>query len=185
MEGVVTCERCAERSEFVVPVEEILRAARPAPDAQVRLEAQGRTFTFRLPRMSDIEAASRLSSVHDVRQAIMRRCALDSDDPPAALADRLGARFEALDPAANIVLTTVCSGCAAPIAAAVDVAAFVAHDLDRIVEKVLRDIDAIASTYGWSEAAIIALPPRRRRRYVAMIAEARSQAQLRQPRSRS
>jgi len=176
MEGVVTCERCAERSEFIVPVEEIMNAARPAPDARVQLHEQGRIFTFRLPRMSDIEAASGLTNFDDVRQAIMRRCALDSDHPPAALADRLGARFEALDPAANIVLKTVCSGCAAPIVAAVDIATFVARDLDRIVERLLRDIDAIASAYGWSEAAIADLPPRRRRRYVAMIAEARRQA---------
>jgi hypothetical protein len=51
----------------------------------------------------------------------------------------------------------------------VDLATFVARDLDRVVAALYREIDTIASAYGWNESTILALPAERRRRYVAMI----------------
>lgn len=171
LEAVVGCEACEARSEFVIPVEAIAASPAPAPDARVRIRAHGRTIAFRLPRMSDIEAAG------GRRDAILQRCALSQAPVDAAVAKRIGERFEALDPAANVVLNIACSGCGTPIAASVDVAAFVARDLDRLVEGLFRDVDLIAGAYGWDEVSILSLPPARRRRYVAMIAEARVPSQ--------
>ena len=44
------------------------------------------------------------------------------------------------------------------------------NDPDRLVEGLYRDIDTIASAYGWDEPTILALPADRRRRYVELIA---------------
>jgi hypothetical protein len=171
LEARVACAHCAVESEFELPVDGILAVPHPAADAAVRIRSGGRTAAFRIPRMGDIEA----SPAAGLRRAVIERCRIGRGPPVSdeAIA-RLGRKFEALDPAANIVVNIACSGCARPIAASVDVASFVARDLDRIHEALLRDIDVIASVYGWSESEIVALPPERRRRYVMMIAARRA-----------
>jgi hypothetical protein len=177
LEARVTCTHCAAESEFALPVDAILSAPPPAPDTTVRMRSGRRTSVFRLPRMADIEAAGGASPGADVKRAIMARCRIAGGGAISAeTADRLGREFEALDPAANIVVNVACSGCAQPLAATVDLAGFVARDLDRVFDGLFRDIDTIASAYGWSEQAILALPPERRRRYVGLIAAARRPA---------
>ncbi len=173
LEARVTCAHCAAESEFALPADAILAAPRPAPDAVARMRCGGRTVVVRMPRMADIES----SSGADLRLAVIERCRIGTGPaiPDEAVA-KFGRRFEALDPAANIVVNIACSGCARPIAASVDVASFVARDLDRVLDGLIRDIDVIASSYGWSELEILALPPERRRRYVAMIVARRMPA---------
>lgn len=177
LEARVVCTHCAAENEFALPTEAILGTPAPDPGAQVRIRFDRRTVAFRLPRMADI-AAAHLASADDkeVARVVLERCRIGKGAIPHEAAERLAPKFEALDPAANIVVNLTCSGCAKPIAASVDPAGFVARDLDRLVEGLFRDIDMIASAYGWSEQAILALAPERRRRYVAMIAAARTQA---------
>lgn len=181
MEATVACGHCGTRSEFVVPAQAILAEPPPDPGATAEIRVGRRRLTFRLPRMSDLAAVAGLEDPEAMRGALARRCLAGRDragegEFPEAGLEGLGQRWEALDPAANIVLNIDCAGCGRAIAASVDLAGFVARDLDRLVEGLLRDIDTIASAYGWSEAAILALTPARRARYVALIANARSPA---------
>jgi hypothetical protein len=176
LEGRVTCADCGVDSEFIVPVETIMGL--PAADASIRTTVRSgrRRFTFRLPRMADVDAIEDGLGADEVRREILERCGIGGDggDVPELVARRLGARFEALDPAADIVVRLACSGCGRRLAASVDVAGFVARDLDRLVEGLLRDVDTIAAAYGWGEERILALPAWRRRRYVELIVSARS-----------
>ena len=170
LEACVKCASCGVENELAVPVDAILESGGPAADARVRFKYCGRVRSFRLPRMSDLDAAA--CGAGDIRATVLDRCRV-AGEPGAmhdAAAERLGRRFEAMDPAANIVVKIVCCGCGSPLAASVDVAALVAVEIDRLVECLYRDIDRIASAYGWDEAAILELPPERRRRYVEMIA---------------
>jgi hypothetical protein len=186
LEARVRCEHCGVDSEFTVPTDAIIAAPPPPSDARIRIRSRGRTLSFRLPRMADIEAAGRQRSVSDVRRVVLERCRIDGslDLMTDAAAERLGRELEALDQAANIVVNIACSGCRAGLAVSVDLATFVARDLDRIVGSLYREIDTIASAYGWNEASILALPPERRRRYVSLItarADVRAVAPLRAP----
>lgn len=176
MEATVACGHCGTRSEFVVPAQAILAEPPPAPGATVEIRAGRQRLTFRLPRMSDLAAVAGLDDPEAMRGAVARRCLVGEGDVPVDRLEALGERWEALDPAASVVLNIDCAGCGQAIAASVDLAGFVARDLDRLVDGLLRDIDTIASAYGWSEAVILALPPARRARYVALIANARSPA---------
>jgi hypothetical protein len=169
LEARVTCADCAANSEFMVPADGILATPAPNPDARARLEDGDTVLTFRLPRMSDLTAMRGETAKGDPRRAVVARCACQAGPIPDDATHRLEALFDALDPAANIVVAIACSGCARPIAASVDLADFVARDLDRTVEALFHEVDRLARAYGWSEAAILALPPGRRRRYVAMV----------------
>lgn len=177
IEAQVACGDCGVDNEFLVPVDAILAASEAPADRSVRVRAGDKTLVFRLPRMDDVEAASTGADVDDVRRLVLERCLLegDSDDMTEEVAGWLDEKFEALDPASNVVVHLRCSGCREAVAASVDLASFVARDFDRLVEGLYREIDALACAYGWNEATILALPPKRRGRYVGMIA-ARAQA---------
>jgi hypothetical protein len=156
LEGVATCPACGEDSEFELPADALL--ALPPP-AATSTDLAG--IALRLPRMADLLA--------DDPTPLLARCA---DVPLTAEAARAaGDALDALDPAAHVVLDLVCAACGARFDAEVDVAGFVASRVDRAVASLLAQIDVIAGSYGWSEAAIAALPPRRRRAYVTMISQ--------------
>jgi hypothetical protein len=128
--------------------------------------------------MADVEAAADATGTAEVRRVVLERCLVRGDRRKVSelAAHRLAARFDALDPAANVVVKISCSGCGAPVSATVDVADFVARALDRVVEVLLREIDMIAAAYGWAEDRILALPEWRRRYYVELIRSARTPA---------
>ena len=184
LEAHITCGRCAVDNEFVVPSETILAAAAYANPAHVRIRSRGRSLTFRVPRIDDIETAGDSSSVDDVRRAVLERCRLSGDLEALtdAAIERLGREFEARDPLANIVVTITCTGCGATLTASIDLASFVAADLDRLVDALYREVHELASAYGWDERTIVALPADRRRRYIELIA-ARTQTVAKRRRS--
>lgn len=165
----VACAACDTDNEFAAPAAAILATPEPAADAVVAVRGGRRNYRFRLPTMRDLAGLRGA-----VGEAVLQRCQLAGPHViPAAVAASVEAQFETIDPAANIVVNIACAGCGGSIAATVDIADLVACDLDRFADALLRDIDTIASTYGWDEAAVLALPAARRRRYVAMIAARR------------
>lgn len=169
LEAKTACSACRIDNEFVVPADAVVASPAPDPDATVRLERPSGGLRFRLPRMSDLDGAAAASPA-----SVLARCCLDGGMESTPLSEleitELATRFEALDPAADVVVDLTCAGCGQALRATVDVATFVARDLDRFVEGLAREVDRIASAYGWSEEVILALPPGRRRRYLDLIA---------------
>jgi hypothetical protein len=175
LEARVACRRCGVESEFRVPIDAIGDLPRPDRGVRVSVRLVRRRYTFRLPTMADLEAAGGYSGAREVRLAVIARCRIDGGggEIPELVAHRLAARFEALDPAANVVVNVACSGCASPLAVSVDVARFVAQSIDRLVDGLLREVHMFAAAYGWDEARVLSLPAWRRRRYLELIASSR------------
>lgn len=185
LEARIACPGCATENEFALPVARILAIPLPPRDAVARLRIGRAVHTFRLPRMSDVEAlagtgpgsGSFAGSGGGFEARVIERCRTGGKGPlPVGAVETLGRAFDEIDPAADIAVDITCAGCRRPIATTVDIASFVARDLDRLADGLYRDIDTIASAYGWSEADILALPPSRRSRYVAMIAGRRERS---------
>lgn len=172
LDARLRCSACQTDNEFQVPAAAILACPAPGSEARVRIGAGGARQTFRLPLMSDIHAATG-APPRQALERIVERCRIGPGPggPIGAQAlERLADRFEALDPAARIVVDLSCAECEAALRASVDIAEFVAAAIDLVVDGLFRQIDAIARAYGWSERAILALPAGRRSTYVAMIA---------------
>lgn len=178
LEATVTCGRCAVESEFEVPAHAILAIPTPDPAASAVVRCADQVLRFRLPRMDDIQAAAHEPNLP---RALLERCQLESGPISESAMAEAGRAFELLDPAANLVIDLVCAGCARPIAASLEIAGFVARDLDALSRALFHDVDRIAAAYGWTERDILALPPARRRRYVTMI-EAASTPRVRSTR---
>lgn len=177
LEAVVTCRHCGVDSEFPIPVSDVLGLPAPGPDHLVSVEVAGHATDFRLPTVGDVAATSGASYDEAVR-AIARATCRTKPAPeidPDQLRD-LAAAWEEADPAATISVELACVSCSKSLFAVVDPAEFVARDLDRHVERLLADVHTLASSYGWGEHEILALPDERRRRYLRLVDAGRTRA---------
>jgi hypothetical protein len=177
LDAVVDCERCGTENEFAVPVAAICAVPPPAPDAAVPLPVGDAVVRYRLPTLADLHAVAG-AAYGEGMAALAALACLDGTAPACSAADldRLARAWDKLDPAAAVQVDLVCAGCGDDITADVAVAEFVARDLDRVVDALLRQVDVLARAYGWSEDAILALPAARRLRYVELIGSTRPPA---------
>ena len=90
---------------------------------------------------------------------------------PAQVAERLGELMAELDPQAELLLRLPCPRCGHEFTAPFDTAAFFFHELAARVTTLYREVHRLALAYHWSEAEILALDGRRRRRYLELLAE--------------
>jgi hypothetical protein len=177
LDARLRCAGCGTDNAFAVPADAILACPAADPEARILIRSGRHRLSFRLPRMADISAAAGMAA-DDVLPHIVSLCLVAGTpgrDVPRESLDRLAERFEALDPAARIIVA--CAECGKGLRASVNVAEFVANAVERIVARLYREIHAIARAYGWSEDEILSLPASRRRAYVAMIADQREAAQ--------
>ena len=77
----------------------------------------------------------------------------------------------ALDPQAEITIDVVCPSCGEPVSALVDAAGILLAELTDGDDRLLREVDALARTYHWSEAEILGLDVQRRQRYLDLLTE--------------
>lgn len=188
--ALASCPACGERLEFSTRAAELLvgpavdDAGEPAPRAyRVTLPPAGQPgrparIVYRLPTAGDLIALQDATDVAATRRALADRCILEAtwgdveataddlpDDLLAALADEMSAR----DPQAETVLDLTCPACGGQWQALFDIAAFFWAELAAEAKRLLREVDALARAYGWCEADILALSPRRRQAYLELI----------------
>lgn len=173
--GFAACPKCGEPAEFSVDTEAFTTFnEKPAPvgmthpftlaDAPVR---------FRLPTSRDLAAA--VVAAPDARRGLERlveRCVVTADgggDLPLETVEAVGRAMVEADPQAEILLALDCPGCGKAWQMIFDVAAFFWDELAAQAQRLLREIDAIARAYGWTECEILGLSARRRQSYLAML----------------
>ena len=104
--------------------------------------------------------------------AILGRLTTLPDDVDAIRPDWLEAIEAALDradPLTTQEIDTVCPECGAEVSFELDLEARCLALLAAEQPGMLDDIHALATAYHWSEAEIMAIPPSRRRKYLARI----------------
>ena len=165
MRCAANCPRCAARVELDLDLDRMQAEATPAELALVRMK--GGTLRLRPPTTRDI--ARVLAGPASGRvEALVRRCALDllPDPLPPALVEAASVALHEADPDAEIVLTLTCPDCGTAWDAPFDIAACLWGDILLAARRLLHEVHHLATAYGWSEAEILAVPPRRRREYL-------------------
>jgi hypothetical protein len=76
----------------------------------------------------------------------------------------------AADPAAEISLRLTCPACAYEWELLFDIAEFFWTEISAQAQRLVREIDALARAYGWTEREILSLPAQRRQTYLEMLA---------------
>jgi hypothetical protein len=144
----------------------------------MHLKLDGYEATFRLPNSLDLAAISGKGDVSSPRRELFLRCVQKSsfngqDISPIQLPDEFlygaAARMEDCDPQANIELNLVCPSCGNGWPEIFDIASFFWSEIDSLARRTLRDVHALASHYGWSEANILSMNETRRQLYLEMI----------------
>ena len=126
---------------------------------------QGSDVRFRLPTVADqLAVASSATPAHD----LARRC-IDPPAVPARLRYRVERAMAALAPTLSHELAGQCPECGRQLAIYFGVQEFTLRELRDQARYVFGDIHLIARHYHWSEAAILALPRRRRMQYAERI----------------
>ena len=158
------CPTCGEAVELDLSAA-TLAAALPDPAAEV-LAVGGLELVLRSPDSRDLAAAAACGDAAAAEAVLFERL-VGSDlapDERAAVAGRIEARAEA----AEIVLALDCPGCGHGWAEVLDVARFVWAEVEAAALRLMGEVAEIARVFHWSEAAILAMSPPRRRAYLTL-----------------
>ncbi|WP_347351789.1 hypothetical protein [Intrasporangium sp.] len=176
--ALVACPHCGEHLEL--PLELSLlrpRAQQPPPP----FESHGWTAQVRPPTTDDLVAVAGCGPTDEdaALAALVERCVESLRRPdgtgaavpeaPASVRGLLRLHLaEAVDDV-DVELELCCAGCGRDLAAPFDIASFLLDEVGAWAARLLRDVHVIAGAYGWDEATILALSPRRRRKYLELI----------------
>lgn len=180
--GLTACPRCAETIELNFRTQEIRAPANvtslPAAETGLMLQMAGYTVHFRVPNSADLVAIADLPTAAAQRQTLLARCILAatqeeggpiSTQLPAAVQETLVTHMAQADPQADIQLDLVCPACGQQWLALFDIGSFLWSELTVWAHTMLRTVHLLASAYGWREADILAMSPRRRQAYLDLL----------------
>jgi hypothetical protein len=124
---------------------------------------------FRLPTTADLVAVGGLPA-DQAHAALLAACL--GAEPGTAPAPETGAAVEAAmeqaAPAGAVDLLARCAGCGLESVLPLDMPALVWAEIEAQASALLQDVHALATSYGWTEADVLDLSPRRRALYLAM-----------------
>ncbi|MEO7911031.1 MAG: phage baseplate protein [Roseiflexaceae bacterium] len=184
IDGIVVCPGCGERLEMAFDISEI-RAAPRLPDSGTIPTVEAFEFglgeyalCFRLPNSRDLSAIAGSTDLATSRRLLFERCVLsaqrdDANISTAELPDEVVAAATAgmaqADPQADVQIALTCPACVQPWQATFDILAFFWQEMNDWAQRILREVHTLASAYGWREADILALTPRRRQFYLDLV----------------
>lgn len=192
MQATLRCPACDERLDVELRASELLlppySQTQPCYETTVSLGERSWRLSFRLPNGGDQEAAATLAR-DDLRAAaeqLARRCVVaavpaagdgptDDDWLPAAL-ETLSALMSELDPQAELILNLTCPACGSAFRSLFDTAGYLFAELAERAPRLDHEVHMLAFHYHWSEAEILRMTARKRRRYLELLADELAEA---------
>ncbi len=167
-EGFAECPRCAERVEFPLDTGAFVQP-QEVSESEREIEVDGTIVRFRLPNSRDLAAVVAAIDSTDALAALTERC-LGQQNLPNETVAAVSRAMLAADPQAEISLQLTCPACRHRWDALFDVADFFWSEISAQAERLLREIDALARAYGWTEREILRLSAQRRQTYLELAA---------------
>lgn len=180
LELTSSCPQCGTAVELRLQAGDLRVASSdggPAPD----LEADGYRLRLRPLTSRDLAAAAACGTVAEARMLLLQRAVAGADRGGAAVApselpdsvvERIPGWLAQADPQADVTLALACPECAHWWIDPWDVAGYFWAELAASARALLRDVDALARAYGWSEPEILSLTPQRLAEYLQMAGQA-------------
>lgn len=169
LEGFTLCTHCGASLEFGVDAAELQSSLTASTSSDARLLRPMRPMTS-----ADLLTCLSVESAEEMRRILLTRTTLHSDpaqsngELPESLAE-LECAFEEVNANAQVLLELACGECGQSSIFDLDIAGFLWHELRTAASRLLQDVHTLASSYGWSEREILALPPARRSAYLEMV----------------
>lgn len=188
IQGFADCPHCGERLEFSLDTSELVRASKaalPASPETTALEfnCEGHQVRYRLLNSEDLDAArnspaAQQQDIRAVKMLLARRClsvgqdnegAVTVEDPPDVMVEELATHLAESDPASEVLLDLACTACGRESRLMFEIALFFWSEISALAQRLLREVHALASAYGWSERDILAMSAVRRQYYLELI----------------
>jgi hypothetical protein len=181
LDNITTCPACGERLEFSVNAADIC-AAPPAeePAAALRVAHGEFDVQFRLPNSLDLATLDPAADGETNRRRLLHGCLLAAQragaevaagELPEELVALIAQRMAEADPQADVQFAVRCAQCSHAWEAPLDIVSYFWTEIHAWARRILREVHALASAYGWREADVLALSPWRRQAYLEMIGQ--------------
>lgn len=168
---VGNCPGCGEPLELSFSVSDFLTSA-VAPPSEVEISVGDESLRFRLPTWVDLAAIATASGRTDPRDTLLQRCLLGAEVErerfSAPVQESVATAIEEADPLAEMLIEIGCAQCDSQFEARFDIVEYLWADVEVRSRRLLGEVHALASAYGWREAEVLALSPARRRVYLEM-----------------
>ncbi len=128
--------------------------------------------SFRLPTSRDLAHLASEPDSDAVAIRLLRCCRIDTTETFACSdedVEAVGEQMALADPLAEIRLALRCPECGDEAEETLDVVSFVWAQIAARAQRLLWEVHAIASAYGWSEAEVLSLSSARRALYLEMV----------------
>jgi hypothetical protein len=167
LDGVAACAACGCKIDVSFDLPD---ASAMVLEDEGLVEVDGRAVRVRVPDSGDLAAVAHLRDPVAAARLLLVRCQSESTMDGAAMdgaaMQALEQELERLCDATWLELRVACPDCDATFIVPVDIGRFFWTEIAAYAAGLIEDVHALAALYGWSESAILALPERRRRRYL-------------------
>jgi hypothetical protein len=176
--AISACPACSQVLEFTVNAADIRIAPASQPAETIALAYADYELQFRLPDTLDLATMDPSADRQTNSQHLLRRCVtsarrasaeIPAEDLPPEVVAAVSERMAEADPQADVQLDLACPQCEHRWHSPFDIVSFFWSEIHALALRLLNDVHALASAYGWSEAAILALAPARRQAYLDLI----------------
>jgi hypothetical protein len=171
------CPRCAQDLECTLDARELAASGSEALSGAYEWRSGDLVVRYRLPDSRDLVAVEGCAP-EDAGRTLLERCVLDAaqaderlraTDLPEEAASGLADAMAQADAGAETTIALTCPACAHCWTVLFDVLTVLWADVTRRARRLLQEVDALARAYGWREADVLALSPRRRSLYLEMV----------------
>jgi len=166
----ISCARCGEKLEFEVDGRTLAKGAGDA-DANVDRTITVRGRSFRLPTSRDLAKVSQETDSVMAGMQLMESCSEAGEFPLWSEEDlkEVEEKMALADPLAEILFDLHCPVCDNAWKAALDMGIFLWAEIEARAKRLLFEVHALASAYGWAEREILSLSGHRRALYLSMV----------------
>jgi hypothetical protein len=179
LDAFADCPMCGVALEYNLSACDLLSSATPENrDTQSSLKIDETSVTLRAPDSIDLRAVSQCTDVTSAARLLAERCVVearieDRQVSPDTLSDTaidtIASTLAQLDPQAEILIDLTCVACTHPWQVTFDIEPFLWSKISATVRRLLQQVHALATAYGWRELDILVLSPTRRQMYVEMV----------------
>lgn len=176
--SIATCPGCGQQLEFTAHAGDLQAPAATAAARPLAFSWEAFEVAYRLPNSLDLAKLDPALDGETNRQILLQGCVLAAQragapvgaaELPAELLETIALRLAEAGAEADVQLALSCPQCQHAWQAPLDIVSYFWSEIHAWALRLLQEVHLIASTYGWSEAAVVALSPRRRQAYLELI----------------
>jgi len=176
LEGRADCPCCKANLEFAVRTADLSRPG-AAFAGQHSFVKEDWRLQLRMPTSRDLFEVVDLP-LEEGRRVLAQRCIVKierGEEQPASnalpddLIEEAGKQLCESERAAEFPVNLACPACGHRWEMTLDIAAFFANEIETIARRLLFEVHALATAYGWSEREVLTLSARRRHAYLELV----------------